>query len=290
MGGTVAETIRKEDGTLIKMARKTGAYNWMFFTREFADKNFDLAIENHVKAFLEMKEDFETGTPYKFNMSPVYGWCNETALVDYGLVVIDFQKKKIHSLQGYDSPGQYHAISLGSSLKLDNDEEKNLDYLISNNLLQVFKDDKNIGDLEEVFGKDVNIEKMRKLIRDSYTPGIKWALGKIFNKSQINDFFDIKFVPKVLLDFDIVKYEENDPLEMIRMVQNLVNDGFSFNEKEKKMWIEEIQSLDTEYIMSDEEYNCLDSDKFEAEYKNKINKFVSELNKVFNQTKKTIKP
>ena len=54
------------------MARKTGAYNWMFFTREFADKNFDLAIENHVKAFLEMKEDFETGTPYKFNMSPVY--------------------------------------------------------------------------------------------------------------------------------------------------------------------------------------------------------------------------
>lgn len=290
MGGSVAETIRKEDGTLIKMARKTGAYNWMFFTKEFADKNFDLAIENHVKAFLEMKEDFETGSPYKFNMSPVYGWCNETALVDYGLVVIDFQKKKIHSLQGYDSPGHYHAISLSSSFKYDNDEEKNLDYLISNNLLQVFKDDENIGDLEEIFGKDINLEKMRKLIKDSYTPGIKWALGKIFDKSSINDFFDIYFIPKVLLNFDIIKYEENDPLEMIRMVQNLVDDGFSFNEKEKKMWIEEIQSLDTEYIMSDEEYNCLDSNKFEAEYKNKINKFVSELNKVFNQTKKTIKP
>ena len=37
MGGTVAETIRKENGEIIKMARKTGAYNWMFFSKEFSN-------------------------------------------------------------------------------------------------------------------------------------------------------------------------------------------------------------------------------------------------------------
>lgn len=77
MGGTVAETIREEDGNIIKMARKTGAYNWMFFSKEFNQKDFKKAVEDHTKIWFEMRGDFISGPKYTYPMSPVYGFHEE---------------------------------------------------------------------------------------------------------------------------------------------------------------------------------------------------------------------
>lgn len=72
MGGTAGEAIRRENGEVIKMARRTGAWNWLIFTKAFCEGRFDEAIDEHAKAFFEMREDYLSGEPYKLPMSQVY--------------------------------------------------------------------------------------------------------------------------------------------------------------------------------------------------------------------------
>jgi hypothetical protein len=239
MGGTVAETIRKENGEVIKMARRTGAYNWMFFTKEFAEGKFDEAIEKHVQIFREMQEDFQSGEPYKFPMSPVYGWCNETAPIDYGLVVIDIQKKKIHSMQGYDHPGYEYFNMFSKYTVLDKEREEIFQYLIENNLLNILnrKNKNEVKDIEQYFGKNYTLEKIRDQM-------------DVKMKGIFNDYLDLVFYPKLLDNFEYISYEEN-PEGTFQLLKNLIDDGFKFNQEEMNMWKERVQECDIEDFMDD---------------------------------------
>lgn len=280
MGGTVAETIRKENGEVIKMARKTGAYNWMFFTKEFAEGNFNEAIENHVQAFREMQEDFQSGEPYKFPMSPVYGWCNETAPIDYGLVVIDIQNKKIHSMQGYDRPGYEYFNMLSKYTVLDKEREEAFQYLIENNLLNIFNrnqiENKNeVKDIEEYFGKNCTLET----IRDTMNSKMKKAF---------TNYLDLVFYPKMLDNFEYISYEEN-PEGTFQLLKNLIDDGFEFNQEETKMWKERVQECDIEDFMGDNENESEEILYQKAEEKKE--NLIKKMDALFysNQEKKTIK-
>lgn len=241
MGGIIAETIIKKDGTILKMARKTGAYNWMFFSKEFNEGNFDKAIENHVEIFNKMREDFLSGEPYEMPMSPVYGWCEETSPIDYGLVVIDFKNKKIYSMQEYDTPGYFHSSMLSNVVVLEKEEKENIDFLIKNNLLEVLEDSsdeyKSLGDVKSFFGNNVDLNKVKK-----------------YNNIGIRDFFKppkrVIFFPKVMSDFEFKRYEET-PNGLIDFAKDLKFDGFNFNEVEIKSWSERLKDFDLECFLDD---------------------------------------
>lgn len=259
MGGTVAETIRKEDGSVIKMARKTGAYNWMFFTKEFCTKDFDKAINEHVASFTEMKEDFESGEPYEFAMSSVYGGCDEMSPIDYGLVVIDFKNKKIHSMQGYDKPGFHYLSMLSNHIILDTKVEEDFDYLISNNLLNI-TNSKNeiIGDVNTVLGEDFSLLKLRQKLQKEFNPLLN--IVTIFKRND-PPLLDCKFVPKVMSEFEIIKYKESHD-DILKFAQTLKNEGFSFNQEELNTWKEYNFNIDE--WLSDEDYETLNDEQLDA--------------------------
>lgn len=283
MGGTVAETIRKENGEIIKMARKTGAYNWMIFTKDFCTDDFDTAIEKHVKVFFDMREDFKSGKPYKFPMSPVYGPLEELNPIAYGLVVIDFQKKKIHSMQGYDRPGGYNFSGLSHIGKENKDD---LNYIISNNLLNVVNHKgKNLGDIETIFGKGANLERLQKEIQNSFNP-----VNVIFSKLFKNDFdyFDLLLVPKNLINFEVIVYEESQE-GIIKYLSNLAEDGFTFNSKEIENWKTHICFDDCDWL-SEEDFEKMTESEIDMEIDKRKKTFNDEIDSLGLDVVKKTKP
>jgi hypothetical protein len=265
MGGSVAETIRKKDGTLIKMARKTGIYNTMFFSKEFNSNDEDLAINNHCKAFFEMKEDYENGTN-KFLMSSVYGHYSSLAPTDYGLVVIDFERKKIHSMQGYDTPGYEHAVRFSEIYVNDKGTEQDYNFLVENNLLNFysFRNGELLGDVEKLFGSKITLKKLRKELNKNYSRDINMA----------------KMKPKKLEEFEIIVYNET-PEGTIDFFKNLVNDGFVFTDEDLNNWKEHINYYDLDYFLLEDDSEDIEDQILES----RKGYFLSQLEKLSKKTK-----
>lgn len=234
MGGTVAETIRRKDGTMHKMARRTGAYNFMFFSADWAKGNIEKAIDEHVKVFTEMKEDFEANQyseNYALNMSPVYGWCNETMPVDYGLVVIDFQTNKIHSCQGYDAPGRY----LLGFYSPDDKEFYQVIFDKNNIIFQNYRGEE-VGNIDSLFWAGAKFDDIEPLFQwDSITKPDGSVLSFDYLRSNQANQIAYKDFP-----FEILHYEES-PEGYLSMLAALIDDGFTFNEEEVKGWYKYIE-------------------------------------------------
>lgn len=273
MGGTVAETIRKEDGSIIKMARKTGVYNYMFFSKEFNNGEVDKAVTEHINIFLEMKEDFESGEPYKYEMSPVYGGFTLLAPVDYGLVVIDIKNKKIHSMQDFDEPGFIHIFKLSNSVIF---EKKILDaynFLIENNKLIIYKNEDLLGDCVQVFGENASISTVQNIINENEA----YSLSDIKRKFKHEELFYLRIMPDGLKDFEFISYDDSEK-ELLKYATNLVSDGFEFSDEEINTWLEYseryFEFLDIEgEDLSDDEYDSKLEEAF-ASYKNELMKIL----------------
>lgn len=236
MGGSVAVTVRRENGELIKMCRRTGSYSFMFTSKDFNNGNVDKAIDNYKKNFDEMREDYLNNSPNKFEMSSVYGWCQEMAPVDYGLVFIDTKDKEIHSMQGYDMPGSILISSFSSMYMYEKEEIKERRNLIENNQLVLFSKVKNeikeLGSVKELFGEDLTYKKFKKII-DSLVDNEKEYYHLIGN----NSLFSIRATPTGLKDYKIVRYEESVD-GASEFAKTLLEKGFTFNDAEKKLWLE----------------------------------------------------
>lgn len=271
MGGTVAETIRKEDGSIIKMARRTGAYNHMFFSKEFNNGDIDKAVTEHIDIFMKMKEDFESGEPYKYEMSPVYGGFTLLAPVDYGLVVIDIKNKKIHSMQDFDNPGFIYMIKLSESMTFEQKILDSYNFLIENNKLLIYNNEELLGDCIQVFGKDASISTVQKIINDAYSS------SDIKRKFTHDELFYLRIMPDGLKDFEFISYDDSEK-ELLKYATNLASDGFEFSEEEINTWLEYseryFEFLDIEgEDLSDEEYDSKLEEAF-ASYKNELMKIL----------------
>lgn len=260
MGGTVGVSIKRENGEVIKMARKTGSYSYLFISKEFNSNEVDLAVDNYIKIFFDMKKDYQNGAPYKYPMSGVYGYCNELAPVSYGLVVIDLKQKKIHSLQGYDNPGNFYPMEFSYHLKNDEKTTSDYDFLFKNNKLMVINDNKYVGSVHEVFGNDITLEKMKNIIKDSFS--IKSTILNIFSsKKEKFNLENITFKPSVLNEFETILYEESYE-GIIKFAKNLIEDDFTFNNEEIIQWIdfmndylEDLELEEDNDEWTDEEYD-----------------------------------
>lgn len=106
MGGTVAVTLRMENGEEYRMHRWTNSLPWFAQNSRFFEKD-SKHIEEYLSQWKEMKADWEKNADsgkFDFAMTPVYEpYPAPLAPVDYGLVVFDFMKNVVLSCQKYTS-------------------------------------------------------------------------------------------------------------------------------------------------------------------------------------------
>lgn len=235
MGGSVGVTIRKENSDIIKMARRTGSYNALLISEEFNYGDKNKAIDDFIAVFSEMREDYLRGGPYKFHMTPEYGWCDVMIPYGYGLVVLDFQNKKIHSLQGYDTPG---FTSLVNIINNDETDEENITVtkmLKEPELLLYNAKGEQIGYVRDFLGEDITISTLSSLFKKTFESRNLQAKEND-NKENLNVIYG-KLKAKVLHDFDIIKYNESAE-GFLLFAKNLKNDGFEFTEEEIAEWLD----------------------------------------------------
>lgn len=114
MGGSIAFTIREEDGTEHRMCRWTNIIPW-------AVTNLDL-IENpesHLREVLveweKMRADYEGNRgepPFAYDMTDMYAPHPHLAPHSYGLVVVDMKEKVILECNGYTQPGRIYTAGV----------------------------------------------------------------------------------------------------------------------------------------------------------------------------------
>jgi len=233
MGGTVAVSIRRENGDVVKMARRTGSYGSMLTSQEFLSGQTDLAVDNYIQIFNEMKEDYQSGAPYKHPMSPCYGGFESLAPTGYGLVVIDIQNKKIHSMQSYDRPGSLHGMTFSDFCVYDKDYEQALDLLLSKNQLVVYDKKSFLGSVQDVLGADITTSKIGALIKKSFR-------DEPSGSELYKDISSLDYWPAVLEGYEKLFYKETMQ-DLIVFAKNLKNDGFMLSSEEKEIWKEHAQ-------------------------------------------------
>lgn len=257
MGGTVGVTI-KRNNEIKKMARKTGSYSSMLFSEEMIKGDIEKALKDYYKIFDDMRDDFLSGEPYKFNMTPCYGWCNEMVPCGYGLVYIDFDKKEIHSMQGYDTPGSFISLELRSKEAI----EKYKSFFEKDLVKVIYEKDsiKKEYSLEEYF-------KRKNITNDVLIENL--LDGKIKE-----DLYYIRFQLK---DWNIVCYEENISgiISFFKEVKHLLS------KEEINLWKEYAKNSMEDYYDShieELETNNSYEKQIELYIEEKAKKFLSKFN------------
>lgn len=103
MGGSIAVTLIKPDGEVLKMERWTNTLPDFLNHLDFINKK-ESHITNYLKEWRKMQKDYQKNGPdgpFKYEMTDVYFPYDLFAPSGYGLIVIDMAKDKIYSCQGY---------------------------------------------------------------------------------------------------------------------------------------------------------------------------------------------
>ena len=98
MGGGIAVTARRANGEILRMCRWTNPLPFFFQNMRFVGGD-----ESHLDEYLEQWHDFMRQAPEGDEMDREMVAHDKLAPYWYGLVVIDYQTKKVLSLQGYSA-------------------------------------------------------------------------------------------------------------------------------------------------------------------------------------------
>lgn len=224
MGGKITMVIRRENGQTYQFKTLTGIEDHLFQSTEFNSGNFDLAITNFVN-FLENDEHHTTRV---YSLYPTH----------YGILVIDFQDKSIHSLQSYNDPGDILLGRFSPSFYLSPKEMLKFNILMKNNFLDVFYQGKNLGSIHDVFDSSVNTQTLSKLMVDIFKNS-----QITLNGIEISNAFLIALKPKGMRYFKTHYYEveiadDSEPniQDKQQLQTNLINSGFHISSQDKKEW------------------------------------------------------
>lgn len=209
MSGIVAVTIRQEDGSLIKMSRKTGSYNQnLFFTPEFTDNDYPQAINNYVQSMVQ---------PYE--------GISEMAPDSYGMVFIDFKDKEIYSLQDYDFPG--HLI-LGELLLTNYKKIAQYPHVVElykQDKLFIMGDDEQYTPLKDVLKKQDVLELADNILLNNGKP----------DYDKIGDLTLENFTDDTLKNWNIFAFD-NLPQHYALFVKIINEKGIELSEDEMNSW------------------------------------------------------
>lgn len=239
MGGAVRVIVRKEDGKVFPMTRWTNNLPYVvqnpkfFFDKEWIDDYVERRLETdyHNESFKLLQPD------------------------GYGIVVLDFVKKKILSSQGYTNFKDFNVSGL--SLDKNRDEKDWSSYASASKFremgyLEVERytyDNKTYEKLSSVIDNNITIDEIIKKDEDRFG-AIK---SKFSNKSvSYNINIDYKKLGWELYDYD------DDGLGLIEVFKHMYNDGFEFTKEDLDGYQEQI-SEKADYCETDEEVEELNN-------------------------------
>jgi len=216
MGGSIAFTLRLEDGTEYRMCRWTNILPWAITNKKMIEKD-PSHIQKVLENWLKMKDDYERNKDsgnFENNMTDVYFPFDLLAPTDYGLVVVDFVNNVILESQGYTEIGRIYG--------------------------SVSPCDDNFYELQSLF------ESGR--IRQCET---ETGIVYIDPSKSFNEFLsDIQSLHSLIVDMSpltIESFSEHDYKEHIMMRERILELGFKLNNEDEEGWSEWINELKEEW-------------------------------------------
>ncbi len=264
MGGSVRVIVRKESGEVIPMIRWTIQLPYIVKNPKFTNSDKDW-LDKYIKSA-------ENDT---------YNQCEQhLAPEGYGLVVMDFMKKKIYSSQGYTSLLGYSDVALEMDRRLlerkrsgkNKDSNDALDWMDDDKVTQEDLDwnsydlDWNSYESARLFMEDGNL-RIREFIYDEdnidapsiETEKFESTLDNAINTSRNKyESFMLESIKKKLFGskdinayyrFDI-EYEkmgwqcmdfDDTPKGLFETFTNMYEDGFEFSEEDLTYWEKEFE-------------------------------------------------
>lgn len=245
MGGSIAVTVREENGKEHRMCRWTNTLPW--FVKNIRLLNKD---KKHLRKYLDtwesMVDDWnknQTTINFDLNMTPVYAPYPFLAPHDYGLVVVDMLSDHILDYQGY-----FHSEIIGSvgvSSDMSSVAPGVHKIVIGGpqpNRLgrQAFYQDEEVSEATR-FRELLEAGKIKGLVKD-YRKGVVEPLKEntldeavkiIEDDRERFSYFQIDMSP-----FQLIRYHEPDPEEAEKIRTKIKDLGFTLTTEEDKLWDE----------------------------------------------------
>lgn len=272
MGGYVATTIKGKEGKVTKTITYTGDVNDFFFNEKFHQDGGDSAVTEFVAQTEAIKNDYiknKDTENFESDYAEEYGSYDSLAPKGYGLIVIDFEKKIIASMQGYHHPGNEHIFSLDRIDPI-------ISHMIRNDLLDVVYWDKSntkqSSSIKDFFGT-TDLKEVHAMYRSIYF--------KDKNDTQYKKLGGIVDIDKIELDgrflltpihrhgFSEVRFEEDEE-GYLNFYKHLQDAGFEISNEDTELWADHFFAKDHFYLhevfknrKGNEEYQAI-LDKFKA--------------------------
>jgi len=228
MGGTVAVTLRKPDGTEYRMSRWTNSMPWGIGNMKLMRHDMN-HVDTYLEQWLGMKDDYEKNKEsgvFEHNMTDCYFPSSGMVPDGYGLVVVDMVNNVILSMQNYTAFDSLCAASVAMDVHNAADPDSNA---------AIFKEFINAGQVAGVLRKS-NWEES-----NPYKPLTQTAELADWKK---NDIFDFKLD---LSPFTLEEFEEYEPQALIKYRARLLELGFELSDKENEIWAAAIDDAIEEY-------------------------------------------
>lgn len=262
MGGTLAVTVRKPDGTEERMARWTNATPWFINNMGLINKD-PAHVESYMEPWNDMRRDWlehedeynalvkrygsPSDVPYEatkdlwdYPMTPCYAGHTMLAPAGYGLTVVDMQKDQILTCQGYTHYGRLHMAGVYLGLTRDGKIPENADDENCAVRLREFHEAKRVTHVELMSPSgwrnmdisDVSFEGLLKLA----------SMPTVSTSTTAAGAFSLDLSP-----YEVHHYEEANPDSWREFRAKLIDLGFSLTDEEEAAWEETIQEEEEWY-------------------------------------------
>jgi hypothetical protein len=223
MGGATKVILIDEKGQLTPLISYTGAENDLFFSEDFLKGNIQKAIDS----FIDSSNNFHQNS-----------YCKDEPLTfapyHYGLNILDFKNKEIHSLTTYDRLGVMNMLRYSMLLRDDKYIKKitqeNLLHFVDENLNKPFS-------IQEFFGT-TNSKLVCQLLKSKENR----TTGEIKNYKnvELDNLGDFHIKPHNL-DWSMKRYQE---YEISEYFIDLNQKGFHFSKEDLESWLSYAKNLE----------------------------------------------
>lgn len=256
MGGNIGFIIKKEDGEEIGMSRWTNIIPHFFKYPNLYIGNNKEWFADFAKEWLKMKEDYEknkdTGK-FALNMTPVYFPHSTKSPDEYGIIAVDFQKKKNYSSQDYSGVENLQLYNFWSQFEDEEEKTARLQKFVETGLIKeisLYDTEKDVSTVVNLSNFTlVNIITMLEEIGDRRVKKFSNPLLKSFNKENIDNYFSHFIINS---EWKFIIYHDRS-LGVLKIKKELDKDGFTFSEQDNESWKEYLAYGWSDYNAKDEE-------------------------------------
>lgn len=227
MGGANKLLIIQEKTKPTALVSYTGSENDFFFSQDYLSGNIEKALATLIQESKEFHEN-SYASYEKLTLSPFH----------YGMNVIDFTTKTIHTMNGYDMAG---LKTLMSFLVM---QENKMRELIEGNLAQIYFAKENKKYLLKDFLGTTDAEKGFNLLKTRGITEKQLIKNRLDSNGIISQYttnifsnsFDCFLLPHNF-DFEVKVYSENANNNTAHeLFINLYQNGIEFNNQDLKGW------------------------------------------------------